>query len=146
MTSNEKGARTEGAVLSVLLHEGYNVLLPFGVSRYDLVIEVEGEFKRVQCKTGRLGRGGGSLEFNVSSTPPDGKARNYDGQIDYFGVYLAQQGQVYLIPAEELAGLQREATMRLGPARNGQSKGTRDARPYLLDPMACSSEDGAAVS
>lgn len=145
LTSNEKGARTEGAVLSVLLHTGYNVLVPFGVTRYDLVIETDEGFRRVQCKTGRVTRGG-SLEFNVCSTPPGGQCRNYDGEIDYFGVYLPERGQVYLIPAEAVAGLKREATFRLEPARNGQARGTRDAGQYLLDPMARSSEDRAAVS
>jgi hypothetical protein len=134
LTTNEKGARTEGAVLSVLLHAGYNVLLPFGVARYDLVIETAGSFKRVQCKTARLGRTGNSLEFNVSSTPPGGKAAPYDGQVDYFGVYLVERGQVYLVPVEALVGLRREVTMRLGPAKNGQSRNTRDALPYLVDP------------
>lgn len=144
ISANAKGARTEGAVLSVLLHAGYNVLVPFGVARYDLVIEVDGQFKRVQCKTGRL-RGTG-LEFNVSSTPPGGKSRPYDGEVDYFGVYLPIRGQVFLIPVEDLAGLKREAVLRLEPTRHNQQQGTRDALRYLLDPMARSSEEGAAAS
>lgn len=131
-------------MLSVLLHAGYNVLVPFGIARYDLVIEIDGDFKRVQCKTGRLKCGG--LRFNVASNPPGGESRTYSGDADYFGVYLPDRGQVFLIPVEDLDGIQREATLRLEPTRHNQMKGTRDARPYLLDPMARSSGERVAAS
>jgi len=52
------GTRTEAVVLAELVKRGYRVLLPFGHNhRYDLVLDVEGRFVRVQCKTGRLSRG-----------------------------------------------------------------------------------------
>lgn len=145
LTTNEKGSRTEGAVLSALLHSGYNVLLPFGVARYDLVIETGGEFKRVQCKTGRVRRGT-ALEFNVCSSPPGAPRRNYDGEVEFFAVYAPELNEVYLIPAEDVAGLKREASLRLGPTKSGQAKGTREARQYLLDPRAGSSVDRAPGS
>ena len=49
------GLRTEAAILAELVQRGYQVLVPFGVNqRYDLVLDIEGEFVRAQCKTGRL--------------------------------------------------------------------------------------------
>lgn len=146
LTSNEKGARCEGAVLSVLLHAGYNVLVPFGVARYDLVIEVGGEFKRVQCKTARLSRRGSAIEFNASSRPPGRPTKSYAGQIDYFGVYWPAKSQVFLVPIKDLGDVKDLVTLRLVPARNGQQQRTRSAADYLLDPMASSSEDRASAS
>lgn len=146
MTSNDKGTRTEGAVLSVLLHAGYTVLIPFGVARYDLVIEVNEEFKRVQCKTARLRKSGTALEFNASSRPPGGRARNYAGEIDYFAAYWPAEGRVYLIPIEDLDGVNELITLRLVPAKNGQHLRVRNAADYLLDPMASSSADRATAS
>lgn len=42
MTPNEVGSRAEGMLLATLLGAGYAVLLPFGTSRYDLVIDGPG--------------------------------------------------------------------------------------------------------
>ena len=142
LSTNEKGARSEGAVLAQLLRHGYNVLIPFGVSRYDLVIEDdEGIFRRVQVKTGRVDKAG-ALRFNVCSTPPGGRTRNYDGQVDYFGVYVPDIDAVYLFTAEVVAGRQRQVSFRLQPARNGQTSGTRLAEPYRL----VAQQDRAPVS
>ena len=133
-------------MLSVLLHAGYNVLVPFGVARYDLVIEVGGEFKRVQCKTASLKPGGTAIKFNANSRPPGGTSRSYAGEIDYFGVYWPAEGRVYLVPISDVDGINNLVTLRLVPARNNQERGVRNAADYLLDPMASSSKDRASVS
>ena len=52
------GSISHGRVFSALVSAGKVVLvLPLHVRPYDLVIEEEGQFFRVQCKTGRLFRG-----------------------------------------------------------------------------------------
>lgn len=110
------------------------MLTPFSVVRYDFVIETgEGEFKRVQCKTGRLSSNPGAMEFNVSSNPPGGVSRTYENDVDYFGVHLAERDQVYLVPIEAVAGRRREAVLRLESPRNGQTKGIRYAASYLVN-------------
>ena len=77
-----KGTCTEAAVLSALIGVGYNVLIPFGVARYDLVIEVADGFRRVQCKTARLVQPE-MMRFNVCSGSPEGVQRTYVGEIDF---------------------------------------------------------------
>lgn len=55
-----KAEKTEAAILARLSgREGVTILLPFGGGngRYDLVIDDNGTFSRVQCKTGRLEQG-----------------------------------------------------------------------------------------
>jgi PD-(D/E)XK endonuclease len=60
------GLRSEAAILSELVRRGCAVLLPFGVNqRYDLVLDIDGELVKVQCKTGRLRHG--AINFSTRS-------------------------------------------------------------------------------
>jgi PD-(D/E)XK endonuclease len=147
MTPNEVGSRTEGAVLAALLQAGYPVALPFGPARYDLIAEIDGELKRIQCKTGRLKPGGNesSLLFAVASQPPGYPKKVYVGEIDYFGVYLHERGQVFLVPIEVVAHCTREAALRLEPSRNGQTKGVHLASEFLVGRSGVRAPDGAPV-
>lgn len=98
--TKRKGDITELKVLTRLMECGYNVLVPWGDNtRYDLIFEdKEGEFKRVQCKTGRISTNR-SIEFSVcsSSYHRTGMKYTYHGQIDYFAVYCSEGEQVYLV-------------------------------------------------
>ncbi len=85
---------------------GYDVYLPFGENtRYDLAIDDGSCLRRVQCKTGRLREGG--IRFAVCScyghhrNPKDAR-RDYQGQVDLFGVYCPETLGVYLVPIEDL--------------------------------------------
>src|SRR5687767_5612506 len=90
MRPKQRGEQTEAIVLAELVKRGYPVLLPFGDNqRYDFVVEREGRFERLQCKTGRLRRG--AVEFSCTSTYQTygmEKVRtHYRGQIDAFVVW-----------------------------------------------------------
>lgn len=130
MNSTEIGSRTEGIILAALLRSGRNVLLPFGGGlRYDLVIESEGKFQRVQCKTAVMR--GGCVIFNSCSqggakggTP----RKNYLGDADLFGVYCPTNDMTYLIPVEDVAT--NEGRLRVEPPRNNQR--VRLAESYLI--------------
>jgi hypothetical protein len=100
-----KGACAEGAVTAALLRVGYNVLTPYTVTRYDLVMEGADGFYRVQCKTARLE--GDALTFSTKS-----KGRRYEGEVDYFGVYEPTSGHVYMIPIE-VVGSRQSVSLRL---------------------------------
>jgi hypothetical protein len=132
-TTNEKGTRAEGAVLAALLRAGYNVLVPFGVVRYDLLIEdADGRFHRVQCKTGRLSHRSTSVEFNVVSSRPGSKRKDYVNDVEYFGVYLPDLDEVYLILIADVAHLSYQARLRLKPSEFGRPCSTPDAGRYRL--------------
>lgn len=119
-TTLEKGARSEGAILAALLRLGYNVLLPFGVARYDLVIETTAGFKRVQCKTGRVI--GDSIVISTVS-----KGKSYDGDADYFGIHEPVSGNVYLLPFN-VVGNRRALYLRI----NGNKPHGRSAKRYQI--------------
>jgi PD-(D/E)XK nuclease superfamily protein len=128
----EVGLRSEAAILSELVRRGYHVLTPFGFNhRYDLVIDLDGEFVRAQCKTGRLR--GGTIVFATGSTRINAKKafrRSYEGQIDVFLVYWPATSDIYVVPIEEVpAGTM---ALRVKPTRNRQSIGVRWAAQYRL--------------
>ena len=125
------GERSEGMVLAALLRAGKVVLQPFGDNqRYDLVVDDDGTFIRVQCKTGRLKNG--AIYFDTcSSQAHRGRGKqDYRGQADVFGVYFPDRDEVYLVPVEEVG--RNLGVLRLVPPKNGQTKGVRMAASYLL--------------
>jgi hypothetical protein len=128
--SKSVGDITQLQVMAALLKQGKQVLMPFGDnSRYDLVVDQNGSFTRVQCKTGRIDRG--AVVFSVASSQyhRGGKRENYRGQVDAFGVFCPENDKVYIIPIDDLP-LVREAKLRLTPPRNSQVNGIRWAAKY----------------
>ncbi|HVB72156.1 MAG TPA: group I intron-associated PD-(D/E)XK endonuclease [Ktedonobacteraceae bacterium] len=117
------------------LQLGYVVLTPYGGNqRYDLVIEdVEGQFWRVQCKTGWVDEEGTVIRFNTANANITGKnrqLRHYRGQCEYFALYNTELNKVYLIPVDEV-GTTR-ANLRLTTPKNKNQYGYRMASDYEL--------------
>src|SRR5262245_14325977 len=111
-------------ILAALLQAGMVVLQPFGDNqRYDLVVDENGEFFRIQCKTASLQKG--CLVFPAcSSYTHHGKGkRSYRGQIELFGVYSPDLQKVYLIPVDEVG--ESHVYLRLTPPLNSQKTGIR---------------------
>lgn len=124
------GNVSEAKVLARLVAEGFTVLCPFGDNaRYDLVVEQDGSFVRIQVKTGRAR--GGVVKFSVcSSQGHRGKDHlPYHGQIDLFAVYCPQNDTIYFVPIGE-AG-RSLCHLRFEPPKNGQGAGIRLAEHYL---------------
>jgi hypothetical protein len=128
----EVGQRTEAIVLAELVKRGYRVLVPFGVNhRYDLVIDGDDGFIRVQCKTGRLRDG--AIRFSVRSIQTNTRTslkRTYVGEADIFLVYCPETGCTYAVPVEDAPG--DCMYLRVTPARNGQIRGLHWAKDYEL--------------
>jgi hypothetical protein len=135
----ERGTRSEGVVLGALLKLGRTVLVPYGsTASYDLVIEENRNFVRIQVKTGWLRRG--VVCFNACSQPRGGLRRSYRGLADLFAVYAPELDEVFLVPVDavhEGSG----ARLRLDPPRNGQRKRIIWAEPFRL-----TSESGVKLS
>jgi hypothetical protein len=122
---------SEARVIAALVEAGFQLLLPFGENhRYDIAIDFEGKFYRVQVKSGRVR--GGVVEFNCysSHTHRGGSScRRYIGEIDFFGVYCAQLGKTYLVPLEDVGS---SGSLRIKPCENSQKKKIRWAEPYVI--------------
>mgnify|MGYP001382150054 CR=1 FL=1 len=133
MNPKQIGEISEGMILGRLLLAGKTVLQPFGDNqRYDLVIDEDGTFVRVQCKAGHVHNG--VVRFNTCSTDrTTGKAKGYAGQADVFAVFCALLNKMYLVPVEDVPNTR--AHLRLVEPKNGQSKGIRLASTYEFPPM-----------
>lgn len=133
--TNRIGEISEAAIITRFLQLGYVVLTPYGGNqRYDLVIEdAEGQFWRIQCKTGRIDESGTVLRFSTSISNVTGKnrqPRNYRGQCDYFAVYNERLNKFYLIPVDQV-GI-NGASLWLAPSKNNRDKNKLWARDYEL--------------
>jgi hypothetical protein len=126
------GLRTEAAILAELIRRGYQVLLPFGTNqRYDLVLDMNGEFVRAQCKTGRLRKG--CVAFNTESVRTNTRGwltRGYAGEAEIFLIYCPQTERIYAVPVEEAPA--SNGSLRVEETRNGQEQGIRWASDYEL--------------
>jgi hypothetical protein len=108
------GDTTETAILFALTKKGYTVSIPFGENcRYDLVVDIEGSLKKVQCKTGRLHNG--CVIFRGCSQNISSGRRSYIGQIDFFGVYCLEIDRCFLIPIEHAC--MTDTTLRIDPPK-----------------------------
>jgi hypothetical protein len=136
------------AIMLALHERGYDLLVPFGENtRYDLVIDDGSRLARVQCKTGRLQDG--AVVFSTCSSyahhpNPRVVKRDYQGEIDYFGVFCPETRRSYLIPIAEVP-LRREAKLRVHPARNNQRLGVRLATRFEIGRAPLTAEPGASA-
>ena len=130
-TPNAVGERAQGAILAEVMKYGYTVLIPFGEGRrYDMVIEKDGQFFRLQCKAGRYRNG--VVRFNACSVYwwNRTKKRYTREEIDYFAVYCEYTNKVYLVPVEDV-GID-QGLLRVEPTANNQVKGVRWAKDYEI--------------
>ena len=132
------GDETQAMVLARLVQAGHQVLMPFGENvRYDLVIDHDDSFARVQCKTGRLRNG--VIRFNTCSYTyhhPNNRGtrvykHDYRGQADLFGIYCPETDGVYLVPVDDV-GI-NAGSLRVEPTKNRQVKKIRWARDFEVE-------------
>ncbi len=87
-------------VMSTLIKRGYIVSQVYGVGKpYDLVVDIDGELKRVECKHGRLKNQ--SVVFNLYSSTKNGRQSSVD-KVDYFGVYCSVNNKTYFVPTDHI--------------------------------------------
>ncbi len=138
---NQIAAISHAAILNALVAAGKVVLAPcVHVRPYDLVIDEDGRFLRVQCKTGRLIRGAiyfrpHRLRAAKRETGWVRRVTTYEGQVDFFGVYCPENNGVYLVPITDIPTL-RTCSLRLTPAKNNQNKRIHWAKDYAVTPLA----------
>jgi hypothetical protein len=128
MHTNQIGSITEAVVLAALVKLRKHIVIPYGnFGDYDLLIDEEGKFVKVQCKTGILKDG--VVLFNAY-TQNAGGDRSYGNSVDMYGVFCPQNGKVYLIPAPDCS--QGKVSLRITPPKNNWKKRIRYAAQYEI--------------
>lgn len=129
LTTHHKGLIGEFEFISHLLKKGITVLTPINPnSSYDLVIEKEGQFQRIQVKY--CSPKGGVLIVHLDR--PMRKTKSYrDRNVDLIGVYDSQNDKFYLIPINEIKS-RRKFHLRVEKTKSAQQKLINLASDYLV--------------
>jgi prevent-host-death family protein len=124
MTSNDKGAIAEQAIVLAATKLGVRILRPVAEhGRTDLVFDIGGELLRVQVKWGRLSpeRDVVIVSLLTSRCTPRGHVRSTyrEGEVDLFAIYSGELDRCFLLPGQPLAS-RKAVHLRVTPARNRQ--------------------------
>ena len=130
-----RGDATEAIVRMAFVVRGVTVLEPVGDNEpYDIVVDRNGEFSRIQVKTAYDGPNGGSVRFETRTTRVKSSGYEpgrYDGRIEFFAVFSPETGDIYLVPVEDA---QKDAmTIRYRTAKNNNTSQINWHADYLLD-------------
>ena len=118
--TKQKGDIAEAFVTYILKREGFNVLIPWGEdSRYDLVSEKNGIFKRVQVKY--VTSKNGALKVSLRSSNNYNIIHYSQKDIDIIAAYCLELNKVYFIPLNKIKN-RNACFLRLSPAKNKQEK------------------------
>jgi len=120
----------------MVIQLGLTVLRPLSEGRrYDLVIDLEPELLRVQCKLARRRAGVLSVGLRTNRYTPRGYVwTSYTAaEVDAIAAYSPELHRGFLVPIGEASG-RRGIHLRLDPTRNNQAQGIKWARDYELAP------------
>jgi hypothetical protein len=137
LTPSQKGAAAEAAITAMVIQLGFTVLRPLCEGRrYDLVIDLEPQLLRVQCKLARHLEGVLTVQLKTNRYTPNGYvSTGYTStEVDAIAAYSPAIHRCFLIPIYEISG-RRAIHLRLDPTRNNQAQGIKWARDYELASM-----------
>lgn len=122
--TKSKGNKAEAVVLSEFVKNNIPVLLPFGDNeKYDLVFELNGEFKSVQVKYGRIVNDCVVSDIRHRVGVKRIEYETYFEKVDFIAIWCEYNNNVYLIPMKEF-GNKTTARLRLKPPINNSSIST----------------------
>lgn len=138
MNSKTKGDISEAKALFEFQKRGIPVLIPWGDNlRYDMVIELNNCFYRIQVKTANEIKNGVVKCYTRSSTnhTTNKHLTTYENDVDYFVFYNQILDKVALVPIKEV-GNQKTISLRLEPPKNNQNN-LRYFDDYSFDKILC---------
>jgi hypothetical protein len=129
LTTNQKGAIAEAAIMKAALHANYDVYRPvFEGGRYDLVFDTGERLLRVQCKWAPPHGEVIVVRSYSSRRTAEGLIRRpyVSGEFDALAAYAPDLDRCYLIPYDAIDG-RTQIHLRMAPALNNQKRGVRSA-------------------
>lgn len=133
-TNKDKGRAGLSAAIAYFGMNGYNVSIPLNDTQdYDLVIEKDNKFQKVQCKaTGSLD---GTIDFRISSGKQNGKAIGNLTNTNIDILFCLNQNQtMFCIPFEEIlkTGNKRSLKLKEEPLSKYANKNSLDTSKYIV--------------
>lgn len=129
MNTKAIGEKSEAIIMTEFIKNDIPVMLPFGDNqRYDMVIEINGKFLRIQCKTGRLLEDVIDFPSSSSSAHRSGGRKGYVGEADFFGVYCPDTNAIYLVDVSRVGS--SNVKLRLKPSKNNQTARVNFAKDF----------------
>ncbi|RLM76496.1 group I intron-associated PD-(D/E)XK endonuclease [Halorubrum sp. Atlit-26R] len=132
---HKRGQAAEAIVKSEFVSRGIPVLTPtYDNEPYDIVVEVDDSFHRIQVKTAFEATTSGAVRFRTRSTRTKSSGyerEGYEDAVDFFAVYAPACDETYLVPIEETGKTQM--TIRHEPSKNGNVENTNWHEDFLID-------------
>jgi hypothetical protein len=132
LTSDQKGAIAETAIIHTAIKLGVNVYTPVVEGgRYDMIFEVGSSLLRIQCKWSPRHGDVVALRCYSARRNRHGLLRRVyaEGEIDAFAAYCPELNRCYLVPFDLFAG-RTQISLRLRPCRNNQNLGINWAKDF----------------
>jgi PD-(D/E)XK nuclease superfamily protein len=133
LTTDQKGAIAEAAIVAAAIRAGIGVSKPFAPERYDLIFDVRGRLLRVQCKWAAHYGEVVVIRCRSSRRVANGHfRRDYSAdEIDAIAAYCLALDRCYLF---EVNGPSKSSIqLRLVPSRNNQQIGVNWADDFEFD-------------
>jgi ADP-heptose:LPS heptosyltransferase len=118
INTKTKGNKAEAIVLAEFIKNNIPVLLPFGDNeKYDLVIDINGQFKSVQIKYGRISNGCVTADIRHRTGAKRISYETYYDKVDFIAIWCEENNKVYLISLKEF-GNKVTALLRIDSPKN----------------------------
>lgn len=101
MTTKQLGNIGEAKTLAKFVEMNIPVYVSFGDNeKADMVVDINGNLKRIQCKTSE--EFDGKFKIDLTSTTTARKHKYTKDEVDYFSLYNLQSDTLLLVPIEKL--------------------------------------------
>ncbi len=131
MNSKAKGDISEALIFAALVKYGFTVLTPWGdKNRYDLVVDDNGVFIRIQCKTGCIRNGCVNFRtYSVTTKNGEPLKSGYTAdEVDLFMVYCPETDKIYAVKQTEVPN--DICLLRLEEPKNNQKWNVKMASDF----------------
>lgn len=126
---SHKGTQAEARVLAELLARNFNVSIPFGSYRYDMIAEKHGQFRRLQIKCVSWTTNRNTIQVVLHSKNRHGITKYRNNEVDFFVVFYKPLRKFYIIPFKDIKG-KSSIQLRLSGTGNQQRKNINLAEKY----------------
>ena len=124
INTKTKGNKAEAVILSEFVKRGFPTMLPFGDNeKYDIVVEINGEFKSIQIKYGRYRNGCVVAAVTHRIGVNRKKEESYVGKVDYIAIWCEELNTCYLLDLKTFSS-KSKTQLRVEHPKNNTSIST----------------------